>query len=133
MRWLPARAYDNGIYAVFTNPIGLDDGEVRNGNAMVLDPFGEVIAECDKLGDDVTVALCTPEKIDQSSGRRYIRARRVDLYDAEKHQLFATVDATMAPPLGEVRSRPNRRITLQLLCCCGGRRSPAADGLRFEL
>ena len=24
MRWLPARAYDNGVYYVFTNPIGYD-------------------------------------------------------------------------------------------------------------
>jgi hypothetical protein len=24
--------------------------------------------------------LCTPEKLDQSSGRRYLRARRPDLY-----------------------------------------------------
>ncbi len=80
MRWLPTRAYDNGIYAVFTNPIGNDDGEIRNGNAMILDPFGEVLSECRCLGDDVTVALCTAEKIHQSSGRRYIRARRPDLY-----------------------------------------------------
>ena len=80
MRWLPARAYENGIYAVFTNPIGMDNGEVRNGNAMILDPFGEVIAECTALGDDVTVGLCTAEKISVSSGRRYIRARRPDLY-----------------------------------------------------
>lgn len=80
MRWLPARAYENGIYAIFTNPIGMDYGEVRNGNAMILDPFGEVISECTKLGDDVTVSLCTAEKIDVSSGRRYIRARRPELY-----------------------------------------------------
>ena len=80
MRWLPARAYDNGIYAVFTNPIGIDDGEVRNGNAMILDPYGEVISECTRLGDDVTIGLCTAEKIGNSSGRRYIRARRPDLY-----------------------------------------------------
>ncbi|RMG34773.1 MAG: nitrilase, partial [Planctomycetota bacterium] len=80
MRWLPARAYENGIYAVFANPIGLDGGQVRNGNAMILDPFGEVLAECHKLDDDVAVALCTPEKIAASSGRRYLRARRPDLY-----------------------------------------------------
>jgi len=80
LRWLPARAYENGVYAVFTNPIGLDDGEVRNGNAMVLDPFGEIIAECTQLGDDVTVALCTAEKLALSSGRRYLRARRPELY-----------------------------------------------------
>ncbi len=80
MRWLPARAYDNGIYAVFTNPIGNDDGQIRNGNSMILDPFGEVLSECHKLGDDVAVALCTAEKINQSSGQRYIKARRPDLY-----------------------------------------------------
>lgn len=80
MRWLPARAYDSGVYAVFTNPIGIDDDQVRNGNSMIVDPFGEVLAECTRLGDDVTVGLCTAEKIDVSSGRRYLRARRPDLY-----------------------------------------------------
>ncbi|MFQ5733157.1 MAG: nitrilase family protein [Planctomycetaceae bacterium] len=80
MRWLPVRAYENGVYAVFTNPIGMDDGEVRNGNAMILDPFGEVIAECTALGDDVVVGLCTAEKTAISSGRRYLRARRPELY-----------------------------------------------------
>jgi hypothetical protein len=80
MRWLPARAYENGVYAVFTNPIGIDDDQVRNGNAMILDPFGEVIEECHCLGDDVVVAQCTADKIAVSSGRRYIRARRPDLY-----------------------------------------------------
>ena len=80
MRWLPARAYENGVYAIFTNPIGIDDGQVRNGNAMVLDPYGEIIAECTVLGDDVTVGLCTGDKIEASSGRRYLRARRPELY-----------------------------------------------------
>ena len=80
MRWLPARAYDNGIYAVFTNPIGLDDGEVRNGNALLLDPYGEVLAECHALGDDIAIGTLTAEKIERSSGRRYLRARRPDLY-----------------------------------------------------
>ena len=41
MRWLPARAYDSALFIVFANPIGLDDGQLRNGNAMVIDPFGE--------------------------------------------------------------------------------------------
>jgi len=80
MRWLPARAYDNGIYAIFTNPVGMDDEEVKPGLSMVLDPYGEIIAECTNLGDDVTVALCTADKISNSGGRRYLRARRPDLY-----------------------------------------------------
>ncbi len=80
MRWLPARAYENGLYYVFTNAVGVDHDTIKPGGAMLLDPFGEVVAECRALGDDVTVGLCTPEKIGQSGGRRYIRARRPELY-----------------------------------------------------
>ncbi|MEZ6061090.1 MAG: nitrilase family protein [Planctomycetaceae bacterium] len=82
MRWLPTRAYENGVYAIFTNPIGIDDDQVRNGHAMIIDPFGEIPAECHRLGDDVVVATCTAEKVAQSSGQRYLKARRPDLYGA---------------------------------------------------
>ena len=41
MRWLPARAYDNGVYYVFTNAVGVDDDTIKTGGAMILDPFGE--------------------------------------------------------------------------------------------
>ncbi len=81
MRWLPARAWENGVYVVFTNPIGMDAGQVRNGNSMVLDPFGEVIAECTQLGDDLCIGVCTPEKLQRASGQRYLRARRPELYE----------------------------------------------------
>jgi predicted amidohydrolase len=80
MKWLPARAYDNGIYAVFSNAIGMDDDQLKNGLSMILDPFGDVLAECTELGDDVVTALCTPEKLEQSGGYRYRQARRPDLY-----------------------------------------------------
>lgn len=94
LRWLPTRAWENGIYAVFTNPIGIDDDTVKNGNSMVLDPFGEVLAECHALGDDVTVALCTADKLALSSGQRYIRARRPELYGK-------LVEPSSAPPVTE--------------------------------
>ncbi|MBA7565355.1 (R)-stereoselective amidase [subsurface metagenome] len=81
MRWLPARAYENGVYAIFTNPVGVDDDQIRNGNSMVLDPYGEIVVECNTLGDDVVVGLCTPEKLANSPGRRYLRARRPELYE----------------------------------------------------
>jgi predicted amidohydrolase len=80
MRWLPARAYENGVYYVFSNAVGVDHDTIKTGNAMILDPFGEILAESTALGDDVVVAACTPEKIEQSGGRRYLRARRPNLY-----------------------------------------------------
>ena len=37
LRWLPARAHDNGLFLVFSNGVGVDDDEIRTGNAMILD------------------------------------------------------------------------------------------------
>jgi len=80
MRWLPSRAYDNGIYVVFSNPIGPDGNQLKNGNSMILDPYGEIMAECRSLDDEVVVASCTPEKLKLAGGYRYKRARRPGLY-----------------------------------------------------
>jgi len=80
MRWLPTRAYENGIYAVFSNPVGWDYDTVKPGLAMILDPFGEVVAESHALGDDVVVGLLTSDKLIASSGQRYLKARRPELY-----------------------------------------------------
>lgn len=80
MRWLPARAWENGVYYVFTNNIGWDYDTVKPGLSMILDPDGEIIAECRTLGDDVIVGLLASDKIEGSSGRRYLRARRPELY-----------------------------------------------------
>jgi predicted amidohydrolase len=80
MKWLPARAYDNGVYVVFSNPIGMDHDQLKNGCAMIIDPFGDVIAECRTLGDDFVSAIAIPEKLTQAGGYRYIKARRPELY-----------------------------------------------------
>jgi predicted amidohydrolase len=80
MKWLPARAYDNAVYVVFSNPIGMDDDQLKNGCSMIIDPFGDVISECRVLGDDLVSAIITPEKLTQAGGFRYINARRPDLY-----------------------------------------------------
>lgn len=80
LRWLPARAYENGIYAVFTNAVGVDHDTIKTGNAMVLDPYGEILVESHALGDDVVTALLSSGKLDDAPGRRYLRARRPELY-----------------------------------------------------
>lgn len=80
MRWLPARAYENGVYAVFTNPIGRDYDTIKPGLAMILDPYGEILVESNALKDDVVIATLSADKIHNSSGQRYIKARRPELY-----------------------------------------------------
>ncbi|MEJ5055993.1 nitrilase family protein [Sphingobacterium sp. MYb382] len=80
LKWLPARAYDNGIYAVFSNPIGMDDDQLKNGCAMILDPFGDILAECRTFEDSFVIATITAEKLAQAGGSRYLQARRPDLY-----------------------------------------------------
>lgn len=80
MKWLPARAYDNGIYAVFSNPIGMDDDQLKNGCSMIIDPFGDILSECRSFDDSFVTANITPEKLANAGGNRYIKARRPDLY-----------------------------------------------------
>jgi predicted amidohydrolase len=80
MKWLPARAYDNAVYIIFSNPIGMDDDQLKNGCSMIIDPYGDVIAECRKLGNEIQTAIITPEKLVNAGGYRYKKARRPDLY-----------------------------------------------------
>ncbi|HVX49398.1 MAG TPA: nitrilase family protein [Chitinophagaceae bacterium] len=80
MKWLPSRAYDNGCYVVFSNAIGMDDDQLKNGCSMIIDPFGDIIAECRTLGDDFIIASITPSKLTDAGGYRYKKARRPELY-----------------------------------------------------
>jgi len=80
MKWLPARAYDNAAYVVFSNPIGMDDDQLKNGCSMILDPYGEIMAECRELGDEFQSAVLTADKLSKAGGFRYRKARRPELY-----------------------------------------------------
>ncbi|MEZ2334488.1 nitrilase family protein [Mucilaginibacter sp. RCC_168] len=80
MKWLPARAYDNAVYTIFTNPIGMDDDQLKNGCSMVIDPYGDVIAECRSLDNEFVIADIHADKLTLAGGYRYIKARRPELY-----------------------------------------------------
>ncbi|GAB3808734.1 nitrilase family protein [Spirosoma humi] len=107
MKWLPARAYDNGIYVVFANPIGMDDDQLKNGCSMIIDPFGDVIAECRELDNAIAIATCTPDKLQNAGGYRYRKARRPDLYrdiisqDHSPEQKVVWLNATNEPNQSE--------------------------------
>ena len=47
---------------------------------MIIDPFGDVLAECRSFEDSIVTTIVTPEKLNQAGGHRYIKARRPELY-----------------------------------------------------
>ncbi|MGW8180934.1 MAG: nitrilase-related carbon-nitrogen hydrolase, partial [bacterium] len=82
MRWLPSRAHDNGIFMIFSNGVGVDDNEVRTGNAMVLDPYGRILSETWKADDDMVIADLDAALRDNCTGVRWIKTRRPELYES---------------------------------------------------
>lgn len=80
LRWLPARAHDNGIFVIFSNGVGQDEDEVRTGNAMIIDPYGRILAETWAAEDAMVVADLDLGLIDMSTGQRWMRGRRPELY-----------------------------------------------------
>ena len=80
MHWLPSRAHDNGLFLIYSNGVGLDDDEVRTGNAMILDPYGDILDETCKAGDDMVTANLDPEILHMCTGKRWISSRRPELY-----------------------------------------------------
>ena len=81
MTWLPARAHDNGLFLIFSNGVGVDGDEIRTGNAMILDPYGRVINETWKAGDDMVIADLNAPLRENCTGVRWIKTRRPELYE----------------------------------------------------
>jgi predicted amidohydrolase len=82
MRWLPTRAHDNGVFLAFSNGVGVDDDEIRTGNATIIDPYGRILVETWMAGDDMVVADLDASLLEVSTGRRWILTRRPELYSA---------------------------------------------------
>ena len=80
LRWLPSRAHDNGLFLVFSNGVGVDDDEIRTGNATIFDPYGRILAETWKADDAMVVADLDADLLTEATGRKWIRARQPHLY-----------------------------------------------------
>ena len=80
LRWLPSRAHDNGLFLAFANGVGVDDDEIRTGNAMIIDTYGRILAETWKADDDMVVADLDPALFENCTERRWLRSRRPELY-----------------------------------------------------
>lgn len=105
MRWLPSRAHDNGMFLVFSNGVGLDEDEVRTGNAMILDPYGRILVETCKAGDDIVTAQIDLGLLDKCTGQRWRRGRRPELYGV----LTKPVSKKLSAMEARFSEKPTRR------------------------
>jgi predicted amidohydrolase len=96
LRWLPARAHDNGVFILFSNGVGKDDDEIRTGNAMIIDPYGAIIAETWVAAEAIVTADLDLGLIPLSTGRRWIRGRRPELYAILSQRQGHELDARAA-------------------------------------
>ena len=47
---------------------------------MIIDPFGDILNECQTFEDSFVSSILTKEKLKMAGGYRYRKARRPDLY-----------------------------------------------------
>jgi len=96
MRWLPSRAHDNGLFILFSNGVGIDDDEVRTGNAMIIDCYGRIMNETWEAKDALITADLDLNLLDMCTGRRWIRGRRPELYNALAESMGNEMDPRTA-------------------------------------
>jgi len=53
---------------------------VRTGNSMILDPYGDILAETWKAEETMVVADLEADRLRMTVGMRWIKTRRPDLY-----------------------------------------------------
>ena len=68
------------VFLLFSNGVGVDDDEIRTGNAMIVDPYGRILAETWKAADHMVVADLDLSLLQENTGQRWIRTRRPELY-----------------------------------------------------
>lgn len=105
-RWLPARAHDNGLFLVFANGVGEDAGEVRTGNAMLIDCYGRIINETWRARDEIVVGELDLDLLERCTGRRWLRGRRPELYQP----LLQRTGEELQPIEARFSDAPVRRI-----------------------
>jgi N-carbamoylputrescine amidase len=80
MKWLPCRAYDQNVYLVFSNGVGIDGPEVRTGCSMIIGPEGMVIAQTTEPADAMVIADLYRGNREHTLAGSHVLARRPSLY-----------------------------------------------------
>ena len=84
LRYLPARAYDNGCYVVACNLVGPGErGQTFAGVALVLNPKGEILAQAVGWDEGAAIARLDAAQIDRLRRTQmgyFLAHRRPELY-----------------------------------------------------
>ena len=81
-KWLPCRSYDNNLFYVFSNGVGIDGPEVRVGCNMIIDPEGIILSETTEAADDMIVAVLPKAARNGTLAGSHVMARRPSLYES---------------------------------------------------
>jgi N-carbamoylputrescine amidase len=75
------RAWENGVYLAPCNKVGLEGDWVFGGRSLIVDPFGEIVAQASDESDDTIVAELSREQV-YAARRRWpmLRDRRPEVY-----------------------------------------------------
>ncbi len=75
------RAWENGVYMAPCNKVGLEGDWVFGGRSLVVDPYGEIVAQASDDADDTIVAELDRERV-FAARRRWpmLRDRRPEVY-----------------------------------------------------
>jgi predicted amidohydrolase len=84
------------MFLLFSNGVGVDDNEVRTGNAMILDPYGRIQKESVEPDDDMVVSDLDLSLLGNCSGRRWMRGRRPEMYAVISEKTGDQLDARKA-------------------------------------
>lgn len=96
LKWLPSRAYDNGMFHIFSNGVGLDHDEVRTGNAMIIDPNGIVLSESRSIDSDMAIAQIDRNSLQGTLGRMHMKTRNPELYSTLVRESADRMDSRSA-------------------------------------
>ena len=83
---LRARAYENGVFVLASNRVGVEGPRHHLGRSMVVDPRGTIVAEAGTKDDELLVAQIDLDDVAAARARfPWWRDRRPDLYGPLVH------------------------------------------------
>jgi predicted amidohydrolase len=80
-----ARAIENHAFVIAATQVGTTcEGLATHGHSMVVDPWGQIIAESKSAGEDVLIADLDLEQVESRRGQiEVLRLRRPDVYGGD--------------------------------------------------